>query len=87
MIMTGEKKYEILLFNDSEHSFFEVMGVLMMICDHDKVQADQCSLITHNTGKCSIKVGNFDEIFEMQNQLSEFGLNVEMVEYQSTNLI
>lgn len=85
--MTEERKYEILLFNDSEHNFFEVMGVLMMICDHTKIQADQCALITHNTGQCSIKVGDFDEIFEMQNQLNEFGLKVEMVEYQSTNLI
>lgn len=79
-----EKQYQIILYNDKEHSFLEIISSLITLCDHGVDQADQCALIAHNVGKCSIKVGAFDKMLELKTDLETIGLKVELAEYESS---
>lgn len=81
--MVLEKTHRLILKNDNENSYLYVIAVLMKYCEHDKDQAEQCAIITHNNGKCDISSGNFMDMMELQTELSEAGLEVEMEEYES----
>jgi ATP-dependent Clp protease adaptor protein ClpS len=39
------------------------------------MQAEQCSLIVHHNGKCSVKVGGFDQLRPMCEALLDRGLS------------
>ncbi|WP_339666853.1 ATP-dependent Clp protease adaptor ClpS, partial [Maribacter arcticus] len=50
---------EIVLFNDEVNTFDHVINTLMSVCEHSPEQAEQCSLIVHYKGKCTVKTGEF----------------------------
>lgn len=78
-----EKTHKLVLHNDSENDFLYVMALLIRYCQHERDQAEQCALITHNVGKCDIKSGSFLDMFELQGTLNQLSLNVELEEYAS----
>jgi len=51
------KRLHIYLLNDEQNSFEYVVKVLMSLCGHNYYQAEQCAMITHNTGKSHIYSG------------------------------
>ena len=51
----------LVLFNDEFNTFDFVIETLIDICGHEPLQAEQCTLITHYKGKCSVKSGDIDE--------------------------
>lgn len=59
----------IVLYNDDINSFMWVIQCLVDVCGHDVVQAEQCALIVHNKGKCSIKTGDYDELKLLKDEL------------------
>lgn len=79
--MVLEKTHKIVLYNDSENDFLYVMALLIRYCDHERDQAEQCALITHNVGKCDIKSGNFMDMLELHGTLSQLYLKVELEDY------
>ena len=58
--------------------FDHVINCLAAICDHDELQAEQCALITHYKGICEIVVGKQEDLIPLQEDLSIYGLNVEI---------
>ncbi len=76
------KTHQLILKNDNKNDFMYVIACLMRSCDHDRDQAEQCAIITHNVGKCQIKVGDFLEVMEIQELLNELNLNVEIQKYE-----
>lgn len=46
---------EIILYNDDVNTFDHVIRTLIQVCEHTSEQAEQCSLIVHYKGKCSVK--------------------------------
>jgi len=52
---TGDEK-SLYIHNDNVHSMNDIIVNLMVVCDLDEVQAEQCALIAHNKGKCEVKV-------------------------------
>jgi len=70
---------ELVLYNDKENSYMKVKACLIRYCEHLPIQAEQCTLIAHNTGKCSIKTGDFMELFEIKSQLEQHNLTVELI--------
>ena len=76
--MVLEKTHSLILINDSDNTYQHVIRCLILYCDHTKELAEQCAVITHNVGKCEIKSGNFIDMYEMQNELSDKGLLVEI---------
>jgi ATP-dependent Clp protease adaptor protein ClpS len=81
--MTG-KTHKLVLHNDTENDFLYVMAILIRYCNHERDQAEQCALITHNVGKCDIKSGSFIDMFEIKTNLESLSLNVELEEYASS---
>jgi ATP-dependent Clp protease adaptor protein ClpS len=70
------KPYILILHNDDFNSFDWVIKCLIEVCNHELEQANQCACITHQNGKCEIKLGDFETISEMKKKLSISGLSV-----------
>ena len=47
--------YNLIIYNDDINSFTWIIKSLIEICKHTPEQAQQCAMITHNTGKCIVK--------------------------------
>ena len=69
-----EKKKFLTLYNDDVHTFDYVIDALVEICDHDLMQAEQCTYIVHYKGKCEVKKGSVAFLKPMRYQLVERGL-------------
>ena len=73
-----EKKVELcdlIVFNDDVHTFAFVIEVLMDICKHDQIQAEQCTSIIHFNGKCGVKRGTFSDLKPKCEALIDKGLS------------
>lgn len=73
-----DKKFSLILYNDDVHDFDFVINSLIDVCDHNSVQAEQCTFIVHYCGKCDIKTGKYNQLKNMHNQLIEKGLTVSL---------
>lgn len=71
--------HEIVLFNDEVNTFDHVIQTLIEVCEHTPEQAEQCSLIVHYNGKCTVKTGEFDDLKPRCTRLLEAGLSAELV--------
>ena len=65
----------LVLHNDDVHTFDYVIEALIDICEHDTLQAEQCTMIIHFKGKCSIKGGTFDQLKTMKERFIKKELN------------
>ncbi|SHG23384.1 ATP-dependent Clp protease adaptor ClpS [Flavobacterium defluvii] len=70
---------EIIVYNDDVNTFDHVIDTLIRVCDHTSEQAEQCSLIVHYTGKCTVKTGPIEKLKPQCTQLLEAGLSAEIV--------
>ena len=70
---------EIVLYNDDVNTFDHVINTLVDVCSHTPIQAEQCALLVHYKGKCTVKTGSFDELEPQCSQLLEAGLSAEIV--------
>ena len=68
----------LILFNDEFNTFDYVIETLIDICGHEPLQAEQCALITHYKGKCSVKSGGFAELKPIHDEMSRRNLSVEI---------
>lgn len=73
------KSNEIVLYNDDVNSFDHVIDCLIATCDHSPLQAEQCSLIVHYNGKCTVKTGELKDLKPRCTKLLEAGLSAEIV--------
>ena len=70
---------EIVLFNDEVNTFDHVIETLVDVCKHSYEQAEQCSLLVHYKGKCTVKTGVYEELEPQCTQLLKAGLSAEIV--------
>lgn len=70
---------EIVLFNDEVNTFDHVINTLISVCEHSPEQAEQCSLIVHYKGKCTVKTGEYDDLKPRCSRLLQAGLSAEIV--------
>ncbi len=70
---------EIVLHNDDVNTFDHVIETLIHVCDHTPEQAEQCSLIVHYNGKCTVKTGPYKDLKPRCTLLLEAGLSAEIV--------
>jgi len=66
----------LILHNDDVNTFEYVIDSLILICDHDSNQAEQCAYITHHKGKCDVKKGTYMVLDIMRQALLDRGLQV-----------
>jgi ATP-dependent Clp protease adaptor protein ClpS len=70
---------EIVMYNDDVNTFDHVIDTLIRVCNHTPEQAEQCALIVHYNGKCTVKTGSIKELTPQCLQLLEAGLSAEIV--------
>lgn len=70
---------ELVVFNDEVNTFDHVIQTLIKVCKHSPEQAEQCTLIIHYKGKCTVKLGNFDELKPMRQGICERGISAEIL--------
>lgn len=70
---------EIVVYNDDVNTFDHVIETLMRVCEHTPEQAEQCSLIVHYNGKCTVKTGPLDKLQPQCSSLLRAGLSAEIV--------
>lgn len=70
---------EIVLFNDDVNTFDHVIETLIYACDHTPEQAEQCSIIVHYKGQCTVKTGAYDDLEPRCTLLLNAGLSAEIV--------
>ena len=70
---------EIVLYNDEVNTFDHVIETLMRVCRHTAEQAEQCSLIVHYNGKCTVKTGELKDLKPQCTQLLDAGLSAEII--------
>lgn len=73
------KQNEIILFNDDVNTFDHVINTLIHACDHTPEQAEQCSIIVHYNGKCTVKTGPYEDLKPRCTKLLQAGLSAEIV--------
>ena len=70
---------EIVLYNDDVNTFDHVIDTLIYACDHTPEQAEQCSILVHYKGKCTVKTGSYEDLKPRCTMLLEAGLSAEIV--------
>ncbi|WP_347216936.1 ATP-dependent Clp protease adaptor ClpS [Chryseobacterium sp.] len=71
--------YKIVLHNDDIHTFDYVIDSLIEICKHTMEQAEQCTMLVHYKGKCTVKTGSLDILKPMHEKLLSRELTSEIV--------
>jgi ATP-dependent Clp protease adaptor protein ClpS len=74
-----DNENQIVLFNDEVNTFDHVIETLIYACEHTPEQAEQCSIIVHYKGKCTVKTGSYDDLEPRCSMLLDAGLSAEIV--------
>ena len=59
-------------------TFDYVIDMLVATCDHTPEQAEQCSIIVHYKGKCTVKTGAYEDLKPRCSKLLQAGLSAEI---------
>lgn len=73
-----EDNNQIVLFNDDVNTFDHVINTLIKVCQHDSLQAEQCAMLVHYKGKCTVKTGPYEELKPKCTALLNAGLSAEI---------
>ena len=73
-----ERLKNLVVYNDDFNTFNHVIATLMKVCKHSSEQAEQCTWIIHYKGKCSVKVGVFEELKPMKDAIVEAGIDAKI---------
>lgn len=72
-------QHEIILYNDDVNTFDFVIDSLIDICEHTLEQAEQCAILVHYKGKCTVKTGEYKDLKPRCSKLLTLGLSAELV--------
>lgn len=71
--------YKLILWNDDVNTFDFVIDSLMEVCKHSLEQAEQCTILVHYKGKCTVKTGSLELLKPMHEKLLSRSLTSEIV--------
>lgn len=74
-----DEVYKLVLHNDDIHTFDYVIDSLIEVCKHTLEQAEQCTILVHFKGKCTVKTGSMDLLKPMHEKLISRELTSEIV--------
>ncbi len=74
-----KEEHDLMVFNDDVNTFDWVIDTLIDVCGHSPEQAEQCTILIHFKGKCSVKKGAFEELAPMRNAICNRGISAEVV--------
>ena len=81
--MEDVKTHKPILHNDKKNTFTYVMACLIRFCEHHPTQAEQCALLAHEMGKCTVKSGEFLEMLELSETLRNLEVKTSVEQYES----
>jgi ATP-dependent Clp protease adaptor protein ClpS len=70
---------DLVVFNDDFNTFEHVIQTLIRVCEHTSEQAEQCTLLIHHKGKCTVKNGSFDFLRPMREAICEEGIDARIM--------
>jgi ATP-dependent Clp protease adaptor protein ClpS len=70
---------DLVVFNDDVNTFDHVINTLIKVCKHSQEQAEQCTMLIHYKGKCTVKNGNFDFLKPMRDSICEAGIDARII--------
>lgn len=73
------KLWSLVVFNDDVNTFDHVINTLIEVCEHSPQQAEQCALIVHFKGKCSVKSGDFEDLAPIRTAITDRGISAEIM--------
>lgn len=79
VLVATDREHEIILYNDEVNTFDHVIQTLISVCEHTAQQAEQCAMIVHYNGKCTVKSGSYKELEPKCLRLLDAGLSAEIV--------
>lgn len=71
--------YNLVVFNDEVNTFEYVIDTLIEVCEHTPEQAEQCTILIHYKGKCTVKNGGFEELVPLRNEICRRGISAEVL--------
>ncbi len=71
--------YDLVVYNDEVNTFDHVIDTLVSVCEHSPEQAEQCTLLIHYKGKCTVKNGDFEDLKEMRTSITQKGISAEVL--------
>lgn len=74
ILVMEEDLKNIILYNDDVNTFDFVIDSLIEVCNHDVLQAVQCTYLVHYVGKCAVKRGTYKKLLPLCEALLERGL-------------
>lgn len=74
-----DEVYKLILWNDDINTFDYVIEALIEICGHTLEQAEQCTMLVHYKGKCTVKTGDLEKLKPMHEKLLARSLTSEIV--------
>ncbi|RDC66515.1 ATP-dependent Clp protease adaptor ClpS [Adhaeribacter pallidiroseus] len=69
----------LVVYNDDVNTFEHVIETLIQVCNHSQEQAEQCTYLIHYKGKCTVKVGAFEELEGMCTAIHDRGISADIV--------
>jgi len=70
---------DLVVFNDDVNTFEHVSNILIKVCKHSSEQAEQCTLLIHYKGKCTVKTGSFAELRPMCENILDAGITATVM--------
>ncbi len=58
----SEHEKNLVLYNDNINTFEDIILALIEVCHHSPEQAEQCAVIAHYKGKCSVLSGSYAQL-------------------------
>jgi ATP-dependent Clp protease adaptor protein ClpS len=77
--LVDKEEHDLVVFNDDINTFDHVSKVLIKVCKHTQEQAEQCTMIIHYKGKCSVKKGSVSKLKPMCESILEAGIQATIV--------
>lgn len=69
---------DLIIYNDDYNTFEHVIESLIKVCEHNPIQAEQCTWIIHHNGKCQVKRGEYYRLEPMCTALLDRGISASI---------
>lgn len=69
---------KLVVYNDDVNTFDYVIETLISVCNHTPEQAEQCTMLIHYKGKCTVKSGSLEILKPMHEKLLSRSLTSEI---------
>ena len=69
---------QLVIFNDDVNTFDHVIDSLISVCKHSPEQAEQCTMLVHYKGKCTVKEGEVEKLKPMCEAILDRGIQANI---------